>query len=116
MRKAVCYVVMGFIGVFLTGCASVSTSRTAVYSMGSKEYSIYATGTGKLSIDIAIYINNQAVINDTLFAYNPIANFSGKYNKIKVDAECKNVNTGSDVLSRQCLVFMNGRKAADLSF
>jgi hypothetical protein len=116
MRRKSFYVVMAaLIGIFLAGCAT-TTSRTALYEKGKEQYSIYAVGdTGNFSTTITVFVNGEAVAKGSTTSIKPVANFSGTYKNIKVDAECKSVATGS-MLSRQCTIYMGGAKAAELSF
>jgi len=116
MRRKLFYVVgMVFIGVFLVSCAT-TTSRTAIFNKNQEKYSIYAIGdTGNFSTDITIFVNGEAVAKGSTNVARTVTNFSGNYKNVKVDAECRSVATGS-ILSRQCIVYMDGEKAAELSF
>ena len=114
-RRFFCVVVMAFIGVFLVSCATTK-SREAIYKTDKAKYSIYAIGdTGNFSTEITVFVNGEAVAKGSTTQIKRVVNFSGNYKDIKVDAECKSVATGS-VLTRQCTVYMDGEKAAELSF
>ena len=116
MRRKLCYVVvMVLIGLFLVSCATTK-SREAIYKTDKAKYTISAVGdTGNFSTDITIFVNGEAVAKGSTTQIKRVVNFSGNYKDVKVDAECKSVASGS-MLTRQCTVYMDGEKAAELSF
>jgi predicted acyltransferase (DUF342 family) len=114
-KKYVSVIVMVFVVVFLVGCATTK-SRIALYEKAKEKYSIYAVGdTGNFSTDITIFVNDQAVAKGSTTSIKRAVNLSGNYKDAKVDAECKSVATGS-MLSRECIVYIDSVKAAELAF
>jgi hypothetical protein len=83
--------------------------------MDTEPLSIQATcDSGTFSTDIVVQVNGQAVATGSTNQVKPQVNMSGKYKDMTIDADCKSIKTGS-MLHRECVVYVNGQKAAELS-
>lgn len=103
------------IGVLLTGCGTTQ-SRTATWGKEPGKLNIQAVGkTGNFSTQITIYVNGEAVAKGSTTTFRTVANLSGTYKGHKIDATCRSVPVGG-VLHRECTVYVDGEKAADLAF
>ena len=104
-----------FMGVVLMGCGTTQ-SRIVVWEKNKEKLSIQAVGnTGNFSTEIVLYVNGQEVAKGATTTFSSTANLSGMYKNIKIDADCKSVAVGS-LLHRECTVYADSEKVADLSF
>lgn len=105
--------------VSLTGCASTTTSRTAMFKptdSSNAEWSIYAKAeNGAFGDKIMIYINEKEVVTGTLGA-TARDTFSAKYEGRKVDSECFLTKDGGLQLGHMCMIYIDSKKIAELSF
>ena len=82
-----------------------------------QKLALYIEGkTGPFSDDMTIYVNNQNIIEGTITSSLPSNNFSGVYKGIKIDAECSLFATGGFNMMHKCLLFLDGKKADELTF
>lgn len=103
------------LGILLTGCGPTQ-SRIAVWGKEGDKLSFQAVGkTGNFSTDIVLYVNGDEVAKGSTTTFRTVANLSGTYKGHKIDAECKSVAAGG-VLHRECVVYVDSEKAAELSF
>lgn len=104
-----------FLGVLLTGCGTTQ-SRIATWGTDPDKLNIQAVGkTGNFSTDITIFVNGEAVARGSTTTFRTVANLTGTYKGHKIDATCESVAVGG-VLHRECIVYVDGEKAADLAF
>lgn len=100
----------------LAACSTTS-SRVALFETGNQK--LYISGSAKngaITDELVITVNGQAIIQGTISTVQPTANLTGTYQGIKIDAECKNVDTGGFQFVHQCIIYANSAKAAELSF
>lgn len=99
----------------LAACGTFQ-SRTAEFTQKGEKLSIHAVGNvGNVSTEITVFVNGQAVATGSTNLVKPVVNMTGMYKRIKIDAECKTVAVGS-IARRECSVYADSQKAADLSF
>ena len=107
-----------FVVFMITACAAtLLQSRTADVKINNHSYSIYIKAMDKPThAEIFLFVNDKEVGTGILSMNRPTTVISGKYDRVKFDAECGAVKTGGINMAQKCIIYANGKKVAELSY
>jgi len=103
-------------GLMLAGCATTPTQTYRPANYAGPAWTIEGhMKPGLIDYEITVKINSQSVVTGKMTDFQDTAEFTGQYEGRKINASCSKIQTMRGV-TVQCLVFVDGERAATLQF